>query len=289
MKRRLVGLLTALALAAAVPMASAQSRATLSRIGAEIAASLDGEALAHFELAAELYDRVNFDEMVIELDKAARLAPENVTLQFVTAVAARNRADVYYGAASFGVPPDNMDYSSPPWRTSEPFFDIAESALQRLMVNSNLTVEERARLDTESNLVQTRRAAIVERDQERIKTALPMVLSIQQSRREAMKTGLFAEVDPLDPAAPYFARERSRRDREREERQALAAAEQGLAINDPFAPLPGEYTRPAIPPPPPPQQFQPQQGFGEAGRDPFAGAEGGAPMMDPTVIGAGEK
>src|SRR5690606_21010829 len=143
-------------------------------------------ALAHFQLAAEYYDRVNFDAMVTELDKAAALAPENIPLQFVTAVAARNRAEVYYGEASYGAPPDNMEYSSPPWRTSEPFYDIAESALQRLMVIEDLPFEARQRLDTELNLVETRRSAIAERDEARRTTALPLVLSIQRSRRESM-------------------------------------------------------------------------------------------------------
>lgn len=247
---------------------------------------LNPRAMELYREAALAIDHINYDEAAQLLGQAAEAQPNHIGLQFLAASRARNRAEIYYSAASYTPPPESMTYSSPKWRTSEPFIDIARASLLRLQNNPDLGTEEKERLESAIQTMEQRVAAIRQRDAARFETAYPLVQEIRAARLELELRGnpLDPQPDPLDPATPFI--------RKALEQQAAAkkATETGVDKGlldelNPFKALPGEWRESFLPPPPPPPQAaNPQNPFGAPPGIGPPGAEGG---FDPTAGGGG--
>ena len=285
MRRALTAFSTAFALSLLVANAPAQSgwRVMLSN---DQAATLSPEALRLYNEAVEQVDRINYDEAVQLLARAAEIDSKNVPLQFLVASRARQRADVYYSEAAYTIPPANMDYTSPPWRTSEPYLSLAETALNRIATNPEAGNEDRERLKDGQVLVEARRAALSDRDKARYKSGTGVTDFYRETRTAALlKNSGNAEPDEYEKdvqniiAAALGGKTK----------EAEAAAKDANADSkfDPFALLLGEYVAPFLPPPPRPQNqniYAGQPGSGPV--DPFAGgapAGGANPFGDTTV------
>jgi hypothetical protein len=250
---------------------------------------LSPEALDTYNKAWEQIDRISYDIGVALLNRAAAQDPGNKRLQFYTVDRALNRANVYYSAGSYRDISDdffNDDlrrgvqapwlideifiegtlnvYTTPPWRISEAFLDLAEAGLGRLVSLDNLTEEERSRLNRMRRDASELRSTITERDSSRREAARPVVEHIFRQRREAF----FRDADPIDPKNPFDvefdAVIQGIREIEALEDGALAETEY-----NPFARLPGEHLDPVFPPIP---TFN--QGFGQG----FGGPGFGGPM-----------
>ncbi len=268
----------------------------------ESASALNADARPYYADAVEQLDHVNYEEAVQLLSEAAERAPSHVDLQFLTATRARSLAGTYYSASSYG-DPLGMTWTSPDWRTSEPYVEIAESALNRLQTITDLDTEERRRLENELEALQALAPTLGERDAARFESALPVVQLVADQRREAAGFDERADdLDPLDPATYFLLRGENTSALEIAESLTGTGSEdeedEALLLEDPFAPLPGEFTEPFLPPPPQPNQGAPGQGFQDPfaaqGPDPFASgpagfgpppAAGGDPGVNPFAGG----
>jgi len=285
MNARIVSVLTSFLLLAAFSVGAQDWRIMLDE---EAEAALPEEVVPVYQEAKEQNDYVNYDEVAKLLDEAAEMAPDHAPLQFLTTVRARDRAEAYYNASVYTQPPDNMEYTSPNWRTSDPYIDIADSALQRLVTNPDLSSEQRDRLEAELERLEEVKTNLIERDEARMSTALPLVLKIRRNR-EAVMNKEDEEMDILDP----------RNATKKPDVAEIAQDEdfESPESKNPFSLLPGEYMKPFLPPPPAPaanEQFNQAQ----QARDPFAQqqqqqqptAGGGDPALggnfDPTMAGA---
>lgn len=245
--------------------------------------NLPPEAKTLVAEARDARDHMNLNEALRLGAQAAEKAPGHAELQFIVLQAAMNRAEHSYGAASYPVPSTTNGYFLPPEMTSEGYYDIAESALQRLQAMSDLSPENQARLGRLLKKFEADRASIADRDKKRLATVLPILLEIRDNRREKM--GL------TDPEQEK--KEALKRAAAAGLLPATAGAEDGgkTTIVDPFSLLPGEAIAPFLPPPPPTA--------GEGGlppaRDPFSApvpadpfANGAPPASDPFATGGGE-
>ncbi|CAN5402238.1 hypothetical protein BH09SUM1_BH09SUM1_17400 [soil metagenome] len=265
-----------LIIAAFLSLASAGFAQTWSvMLPPESANELPADARSLYDQAVIENDHINYDETVKLLAAAAEKAPKHGELQFLTATRARNRAEVYYSAASFTdqkslyIPPQYpMDYISPPWRVSEPYYEIADQALQRLIANTSLSDEQRTRLSEESRLMEARRSTLAKRDADRIKTALPLTKQIQDDRRALDRESRGEKEDPLDPYYSYA-------DIKKQTELAIAAPTETISEEEmnPFLQLPGEWLNAFMPPAPQPNQP------GAAGGQPSAVDEFGNPIQ----------
>lgn len=277
--KRLTLTLSATVLAVFATSASAQDwRVMLSD---ETVSKLPEPAVEIYKEAEVQNDRVNYDETVLLLAEAAERAPENIPLQFLVAARALDRAEIYYSASSYSQPPENMDYTSPQWRTAEPFYDMADNALQRLLVNPNLSAEARDRLENYLQDLEEGRSGIAQRDQARRDTAMPLVMKIRKAREEQM-TGTTGDDYGILDTRNAFERD--------EEESDMAFADGALTTEvtlSPFRKLPGEYNAPFLPPPPAPQQQQGRMGVYGMGVDPFA-ADQQPPVPADRMPGGGD-
>lgn len=221
---------------------------------------MNEEAFYHYQQAMEAFDRINYDGGIFHLEDALEADPVHVELQFFTLARARDRAENYYSAASYSTPPENMDYSSPPWRTSEVFYDVADKALTNLVQAPSLSVEERLRLEKSRQLVDEGRASMEARDNARFETASDLVSEIRERRFIARGLDQFVILQDIAVEGVTIP----------------AEGEEDDTI-DPFALLPGQQLEDWLPapPPPPPGQAGPA-GFGPGGPAP-AGNFGPAP------------
>ncbi len=228
---------------------------------------LPAQARSVYQLAVEANERANYSGTAKLLGEAAELAPEVEEIQFLAIARARDRADVYYGTGVYTLPPENMEYSSPPWHVAEPFFDIAEQSLQRLSHLPDLTEEERRRLQREILLVEQGKASLSQRDQARLDIAFDFVISVRDKRLAARGLTLAApddgETGSTDPA---LAGEGAIG-----EGDGSAESTNGESY-DPFALLPGETIADWLPLPQPTRTVD-----GQGGRNPFGNDGGGAP------------
>jgi hypothetical protein len=225
----------------------------------EAVEALPEDARRQYERAMVQIDHINYDGGVALLAEAAELAPENTLLQFYTLSRARDRAEVYYSAATFLPAQDGMDYSTPPWRTAEVFLEIADSSIRRLQESGDLNTEQMRQLQRETELIEAGKTGLAQRDRQRLEAAAFVVNRILFERMEAM--GIFDMMRDLDmPEVDALER-------------ALVRAPDEPVVDDvdPFALLPGEHREDFIPPAPPPQQYQ--QGY----FDPYAGTPGFGP------------
>jgi hypothetical protein len=240
---------------------------------------LSPEARAIYDEAWFFNDRAALDETVRLLAEAAALAPGHVELQFLLLKRARNRADVYFSAAKFFPVKEGMDYATPPHQTAEPYFDIADAAIQRLNANPTLNSEQRRRLEAATRNIEEERANLAARDNARFETAFALVEEIRTARLEINELNR-ETADPLDPFQAYALGVNPRPDTD----DAATSTR-----SNPFALLPGEVIAAFLPPPPAPQQGfgggfnefgPPAQQFDEFG-NPIAPAPGGRAGFGP--------
>lgn len=239
MRRIQLAALCLMTISLAAPASAQDWRVMLSRAQE---ARLNPDAKVYFDQADEEIDRVNYDGALVLLAKAAEIDNKNVPLQFLVAARARNRAEIYYSEASYTPAPSNMEYSSPPWRTAEPYLAMADSALNRIATNPEITTEDRARLAKEQQMLEARRGTLAERDKARVSTAEPLVSEIREQRKtEASKSQTAPEDDVLNVANALKPSNKKPEDQKKSGEKF-----------DPFSLLPGEYIQPFLPPPPPP-------------------------------------
>lgn len=274
MTRQFTAVIASLTIIAATSLVGAQDWRVMLDENAQ--SQLSGEALDIYKKAEIENDRVNYDEAVKLLAEAAELAPENENLQFLVASRARDRAEVYYGAAAYRLPPqNNMDYTSPDWRTAEPFIQMADAALNRLESMTDLSAEERSRVENERAFLERERQNLEVRDAAREETSLPLVVKIKNLREEAMNPE-GDELDPLDTRNAF-----------KQVKPTFGEFTEEDLKRNPFALLPGEHIEPFLPPPPQPQQGQQfgdpygQQNFGDTGVNPFADTPSDTPGPNP--------
>lgn len=250
-------------------------------------AALPEETRALYAEAIRHIDRIDYDGGVKLLGQAAETAPESLELQFFTLARARDRAEVYYSAASYAPVPENMTYGTPPWRTSEGFYEIADTAMRRIQENPSLGAEQKNRMQQEANALTEGRTTLQERDKKRFETGIPVTDEVYEIRKGAL--GL----EEPEPTADRLAAKAA----EMASDAAQPAGTEGekkegdkFAEVDPFAPLPGEYTQSITDLLPVP--VQPQQGAafgGEFGDPALTGAQpsnyfgGAAPPADPNA------
>jgi len=266
------------------------------------AASLPTEARAVYDLAVQENDRVNYDEVARLLARASEKAPEHAPLQFLALARAVQRAEVYYSTNSFSPSPEGLDFIQPPLRVSEPFYDLAESVLQRLQANPALSSEQKNRLDKAVTQVEKGRSGMTERDEARLKAGAPLVDEIRDKRVAERGIGA-ATLDPLDPLNVLMADSLTKKE-PTAPKIATGAANTDPKYRqpiDPFADLPGEYRDSFVPI----SQLllngltQLNQGVGQAAQgienpfgapgaapadgaaDPFGAPDGGAPPAAP--------
>ncbi len=251
----------------------------------EMEAELPSTALVHYNEAKQLVDIVAYDLAVEALARAAELAPDHVGLQFLTAVRARDRAEIYFSSSTYSPPPPNADYSSPPWRTAEPFYDIADEAIQRLLTNPNLTIEASERLESEVAQLQEGRDGLVARDQARLEVGGTLVSDIRARRfGDYLREAGLQDMDPLDPATPFIEMQQAAR----EEEEVLVAegeeeVDEGPQPRDPFKDLPGEYRSPFLPPPPQQPQYGGAGGYYGGANQPYDPFAASPPGVDPVT------
>lgn len=282
MRRNLIASLGIIALANMGQFATAAEYQPL--LSPSIEAKLNAEARILYNDAALLYDRANEDAAVEQLARAAALQPTLPELQFTVAKRAMSLAQTYYSARAWEegaaalvpAPQEAIAYTSPPWRTSEPFLTIAEDALGRLSKIEELSDEEKRTLSKQSARLEQVRSTLADRDAKRMKTGQNLVNEISSLRYETS-----AKVFKPEDTTPIFTRAgkltKPAKSKEEAEKDAGAKAVEGKF--DPFALLPGEVVEAFMPPPP-----VNNAGGGLAGRasDPFLD-EGGAPAADPAV------
>lgn len=260
------------------------------------AASLPPEALAHYEEAAFFNERAAYEIVVVKLDEAAREAPNHIPIQFLTLQRARDRAEVYYSGAIYAPAADNMDYTSPPWRTAEPMIDIAEQAASRLLANPELSIEEKRRVERDAETLRELKNTISERDRARLEAGDDVVQEKLKYRQSYLGFDTVAEAARELPGAPAPT--------------PPPGGVTGPPVTevDPFELLPGEVVQDFLPPPPPPQpgtaagpgapgvppgapqrgnpQGAPQRGNPQGAPQPAA-PQRGNPFAEPAVGGTG--
>lgn len=126
---------------------------------------LNESAREQYIKAAVAADHVDYVNALEHLAAAATAAPEHVELQFLLAKTARGRAEITYGEESLN------------------FYDLAASALRRLLSNPALGPEERVRVARESERVTEGRETLRARDDARMKDGYDLVMQIHQQRR----------------------------------------------------------------------------------------------------------
>jgi hypothetical protein len=271
-----------IALTGMVAVATARPVDWNVRLNEGMVAALPDDAKKHYDEAIYLIDRIAYDEAVMELAQAAAKAPNHPELQFMTMARARNRASVYFSAAAYTPPPDGVTYSSPPHRTAEPFFEIAEQALQRLVAAPGLSPEDRRRIDQESEAMETSRAQMTARDTARLETGTVVI----EETRAARRKNLEIKEGGRDPLDPYYAYSLGLKPEDAAKAAEEAAKKDAL---NPFALLPGEVIKDFLPPPPVQPGAGGPAGFG--GGRPSAGPvdEFGNPIGAPVAADPGSE
>ena len=129
--------------------------------------ALPQDARPFYQRALEHADRIDYQGAVDEMAHAAELAPNNIEIQFLVEKCARYLAEISYDEVSL----KNFDY--------------AETALRRLLANSTLGPEERARALRESQKISESKNGLRARDEQRLKDGLDLVMSIHDRRLES--------------------------------------------------------------------------------------------------------
>jgi len=251
---------------------------------------LNAEARVLYQDAALFYDRANEDAAVEQLAKVAAAQPTLPELQFTVAKRAISLAQTYYSARSWEegaaslipAPQEAIAYSSPPWRTSEPFLIIAEEALGRLSKIEELSEEEKRNLSKQSARLEQVRSGLADRDAKRIKTGQNLVAEIS-----ALRFDTSAKIFKPEDTTPIFTRAgKLTKPATAKEAADKAAAEKAADGKfDPFALLPGEVVQAFMPAPPAiTAGGGPGGGSLGGGRDPFL-EEGNPQPADPGLGG----
>jgi hypothetical protein len=266
-------------------------------------ARLSADARAYYDRAWVQNDRINWDESVVLLSRAAEIDVDHAGLQFLVLSRSINRAEVYYSAGSFTDPASDFEdeaakrllsppwqirqifleedrgvgdplvYTTPPWKIAEVYFDLADGALARLdAMAGRLSREDRARVARARVELEKLRSTIAERDQRRAESGKPIMAEVQRLRMEFFKQTAPPD-DPLNPFDQQFLKMSEGADQ-----QATSGEKEDDEYN-PFATLPGEYLDPVFPLP---QLTAPMiQGIGTAP----AFDEFGRPIAQPTAFG----
>jgi len=138
----------------------------------ENAASLSQDAKALYERAVKAYDHVDRDSGVQYLDMAAKVATDSVPLQFVLAARARDRARFYYGVRS-------LEY-----------YDISEAAVQRVLQQTTLSLEEKRRAEQMLESIRTERELVPSKDKKKEEVgfrAIVIPIAIERAKDKGME------------------------------------------------------------------------------------------------------
>lgn len=281
MVKRIIPLILAGGLAASVHAQSAKDESAFAtrreiielRLSEEKVASLSPASKESYDRAQYLADRVDFGGAIDALGESASSSPESVDLQFLLVKAARWRAETTYGEESVK------------------YYDLAESAIRRLLANPALGPVDRTRVRRESERVTTGQENLRARDQARGDTGFKLVTLIRQER--ALRSGLMD-----DQGNPFAIDALLKEEEAAEETKKTTAAQIWSMMGAPGY----EPPRPAVPAAGAPGQlggggfsdpFLTGGGGGFAGTDPFAAPTGdpfGAPAggADPFAAPAGD-
>lgn len=206
-------------------------------------ATLSPMARASYEEAVFEFDRVNTDAALEQLAVAAAIDTNHISLQFLLVNFARRRAEVNYGEQSMG------------------YYDMAESALRRLLANPDLDPAQRSRVNRESERIREGKEGIRRRDEARLTSGLEVMRHVRNER--LVRTGIAARAAEI-------------RSIDEDLRVSDPVVEEGptLATVWPILGAPGLAIDLN---PPPPQQFGGMWGMDARGMG----------MMDPTMMYGG--
>lgn len=135
------------------------------------AARLPQEAVASYEKAVQSYDRVDRDMGVMHLEEAAKAAPEFLPLQFILVQRARDRGRFHSGHQALK------------------YFDIAEQAVQRILAQPELTLEQKRNAEDQLRFIQNARETQASKDKKKAELGFQAVvfpLALERARNKGM-------------------------------------------------------------------------------------------------------
>lgn len=228
---------------------------------------LNPEASGHYREALARFDKIEDREGVRALAAAADAQPDHVSLQLMTARAARRLAEVSTGAES------------------EEAYRMAGVALERLESMNDLVSADAEALAKERALITEASTTVADRDAKRLETGLKLVTKIRKERLERMGR---EDVGAANIAAEEEAAEEAKPENSFEARRAKAWPQfgaPGVYIPRPSPVLAGGFGGEGGFAPGTTNPFGPGGGF--ATGDPFGGgAATGAVGGDPFAQGA---
>lgn len=139
---------------------------------AEDRADLPEPAREPYDMALKAYDHVDRDSGVLYLEQAAKAAPEFIPIQFILASRARDRARFYYGVKA-------LEY-----------YDKAEEAVQRVQMQTNLSLEEKRHADQLLQTIRTEREMASSKDKKMEETgfqAIVIPLAVQRAKARGLE------------------------------------------------------------------------------------------------------
>lgn len=134
-------------------------------------ARLPQEALASYQKAVRSYDRIDRDMGVMHLEEAAKAAPEFLPLQFILVQRARDRGRFHSGHQALK------------------YFDIAEQAVQRILAQPELTLEQKRNAEDQLRFIQNSRETQASKDKKKAELGFQAVvfpLALERARAKGM-------------------------------------------------------------------------------------------------------
>lgn len=225
-------------------------------------AKLPEAARAPYEQAVKAYDHIDRDAGVQYLVQAAKAAPDFVPLQFVLAERARERARFYYGVKA-------LEY-----------YDKAEEAIQRVLKQPLLSLEEKRQAQELLSSVRTERDLVPSKDKKMEELGFKaIVIPIAVKRAEAK--GMKVTPSEISAALGNKEQENAKEVTTTPGENSAGTAEYPVAGGKiPLASYSVPTEKPAAPPPGQ-QPFYPGMGMPYGGGYPpgITGAPAGAPPI----------
>jgi hypothetical protein len=134
-------------------------------------ARMPKEAQASYQKALRSYDRIDRDMGVIYLEEAAKAAAEFIPLQFILVQRARDRGRFHSGHQALK------------------YFDIAEQAVQRILAQPELTLEQKRNAEDQLRFIQNARETQAAKDKKKAELgfrAIVFPLALERARNKGM-------------------------------------------------------------------------------------------------------
>lgn len=132
--------------------------------------ALNSSAREAYDRAMQYFDRVNLEAGIEALAVAAEADEDHIAVQFLLARYARARAEWAYGEEALR------------------HYDLAETALRRLLANPDLDPGDRSRVTRESERIREGKEALRARDEARMSSGMGVMTRVRRERLE--RTGI---------------------------------------------------------------------------------------------------